>query len=426
MGLKTVAQEGSLHEVQSAGERRVSVQLLAIETSYRTSDLAFREKLKSLDVGRLTASLGQPKEFAVLSTCNRFEVYLATPSPDATYTEFLEAVRSQTGLRADSAFSPLIGVEAARHLFMVAAGLDSVVIGEPQVLSQVRGAGIEARKRGNAKGILSPLFDRATRAGSKVRSKYGLGSGEASLSTLAVDAVDRLMPGRFDAMLIGSGKMIQLAARRLKGRARKVYVASRRRALGGFEGGEAISYGDIGRTASRCDVLIAATTAKHPLVLKSDLRGRKKRVVVDLGMPRNVSPSVRELPNVHLINLDDLAKIARPPKTLPQLKEAELTISQEASEFYDWLVQTRLSSTLANLYAWANEVREEELERARGKLQPKSAREARILDAMGRRIVSKLMARPADFARRENRKLDEDDKLELLGAIFGLGDRSEN
>lgn len=405
-----------------------SLQLSVVGTSFKSSDLGFRETLaKGVGRNQIDDFLASAKESALLSTCNRFELYLVSTSPSGTCAALLEGIRNETGLkRVEAAFYERRGTEAVRHLFRVAAGLESVVVGEPQILSQVRAAGVASRSERNAKGILAPLFDRAYRVGSHVRAAYGLGSGEASLSDLAVEVVNDAMPGRHDVMLVGTGKMVQVASRRLKGNARRLYVASRRRSTPtGLEGCTLIRYSDIKKTASRCDVLISATNAERPLLGKDDLKGRRKRVVVDLGMPRNVSASVRELPNVRLVDLDDLANMARPRMSSRILEEAEAATSREASEFYDWLVQTRLSSTLADLFAWANDVREGELSRAKGRLKSLPVRQVRVLDAMGRRIVSKLMARPAQFARRRQKDLSEEEKLELLRSVFGVGVRDE-
>ncbi len=402
-----------------------ATQVLLAETSYKTSRLGAREALVKSMMGEFIASLPGVRESVVLSTCNRFEVYFATTSPEATYSGFLEAVKDNAGLeRPDDAFSHLAGMLAVSHLFRVASGLESVVVGEPQILAQVRGAGIQARKQGDAKRILSPMFDRATRVGSKVRIAYGLGSGEASLSDLAVDAVEGLTHGDRAVLLIGSGKMVQLAAKRLVGSSSRLYVASRRKPPTGLRGSIPASYSEISRLAQKCDVLISATVARRPLITRGDLRGGRTKVVVDLGMPRNVSPLVRELPNVRLIDLDDLARMARSGSQGAKLEEAERAVEAEAGEFYGWLVQTRLSSTLAEIYGWADEVREGELARALGKLQPKDPREARILDVMGRRLVSKLMARPAKFARSKHRVLTDEEKLNLLRAVFGMSGES--
>ena len=366
-------------------------------------------------------------ESALLSTCNRFEVYLTSRNPDESYASFLKRAHELTGFEGmESSFYQLRGPQAVRHLFRVAAGLESVVVGEPQILSQVRKSGVDSRRKGNAGAILSPLFDRAYRVGARLRAAYGLESEEASLSDLAIDAIGELSPGKHDVMLVGTGKMVRLAARRLKGSARRLYVVSRRKARpAGLEWCTLVRSADMGKIAAKCDVLISATTTGRPLITAAELEGRKKRIVVDLGMPRNVSESVRSLHNVRLIDLDDLARLARPGRYPSMLKGAESAAAREASEFYDWLVQTRLTSTLADLYAWADSIRMDELKRATSKLNPKTEREKRVVEAMSRRIISKILARPAQFARRKQDGLSEEDKLELLGSVFGTGASGE-
>ncbi|MDG7014158.1 MAG: glutamyl-tRNA reductase [Nitrososphaerota archaeon] len=407
--------------------RSAQPQLLLVGTSYQTSGVGFREALaKKVDAGRLVGALVAAEESALLSTCNRYEFYLVSKSPDAASAGLMSYLRGLTSRDSvGSEFYQLNGLDAVSHLFRVASGLESVVVGEPQILAQVRAAGVESRVRGEAKGILSPLFDRAYRVGSRVRSTYGLGSDEASLSDLAMEAVDRVHPERQVVMLVGTGKMIRLAARRLKGNVSRLYVASRRkRSPAGLEWCRLVRYADVKRLAKSCDVLVSATSVKRPLITATDLEGRKPKTVVDLGMPRNVSESVRGLPNVRLLDLDDLAAMAASRPPLARLPEAEAAVSKEATEFYSWLIQTRLSTALADIYSWAEAVREEELRRAVGRLGPASAREKRIVEAMGRRIVSKLIARPVGFARKKHPDLTEEEKLYLLSAVFG-GDRRE-
>ncbi len=408
-----------------------TTELIVFGSSYKTASLDFRERLaklfslKGLEKVRHLPGL---KESALLSTCNRLELYLVTDSPDLTNRVLAETIgRGLSPRHGRGSLFALSGLEAVTHLFRVAAGLDSVVPGEPQILSQVRSAGIASRKAGSAGGILSPLFDRASRVGARVRDTYGIGSGAASLSDLAVETVLRSVRMKPNVLLVGTGKMVQLAAKHLQGKARRFYVASsRRRVPKGLEGSILVSYRDISKTAEGCDVVISATSADEPLLSKEDLAGRRRRIVVDLGMPRNVSPAARSLPNVRLIDLDDLAKMARPSKNSEGTRDAEAAVAREASEFYAWLVQTRLSSTLSQLFAWANGLREEEFRRAMRKLGQTSARDRRVIEAMGRRIVSKMMARPAGFARRKYGGLTEEEKLELLRSVFRADDTVED
>ncbi len=401
---------------------RPTPQLMMIGASHKSADIDFRESLaRAAGADHMLDSLASAKEAAVLSTCNRFEVYVASTSPDETSASFFRSVSKATGFEgAKDGFYQARGAEAARHLFRVATGLESVVLGEPQILSQVRAAGIRSRKDGTAGAVLAPLFDRAYRVGTRVRADLGLEAEEASLSDLAVEAVRRLSPGRHRVMLVGTGKMVRLAARRLDRRASKIFVVSKRtEPPRGLEGAVLVPYSMMKKTAAKCDVIISATSANRPILSVKDVRGRRRRLVVDLGMPRNVSPEVRGLPNVRLLDLDDLAKFARVRKTPVALKEAESATDREADGFYDWLIQTRLSTALADLYSWADAVRAEELRRALGKLNLTDDRDRRVLDAMGRRIVSKILARPTKFARRRHGALAEEEKLELLRSVFG-------
>ncbi|MDG6909793.1 MAG: glutamyl-tRNA reductase [Nitrososphaerota archaeon] len=399
-------------------------QLLLIGTSHKSAGIAFREGLlKAMSADHVLGSLDSAEEVALLSTCNRFEVYVTTRSPEGTASSFFRAVGRAVGDGASTgAFYQAAGAEAVRHLFRVATGLESVVVGEPQILSQVRAAGISSRKEGTAGAILAPLFDRAYRVGTRVREEHGFESEEASLSDLAVEAVLQIAPKSRVVMLIGTGKMVRLAARRLSGRTTKIIVVTRRKTPPkGLEEARLIRYSAIKENASKCDVIISATAATRPVLRRGDLGGRRSKVVVDLGMPRNVAPDVRGMQNVRLIDLDNLAKMARGRRAPGAMKQVEAATSREADDFYDWLVQTRLSSALADLYSWADAVRTEELKRALGKLNLGSEKEKRVLEAMGRRIVSKLLARPTSFARKRQGSLSEEEKLELLRNVFGGG-----
>lgn len=397
-------------------------QLIMIGTSHRSGTIEFRESLaRAVRSDHVLESLSEAKEFALLSTCNRFELYAATNSPEETSYSFFQAVAGATGLKdARDSFYQASGPDVVRHLFRVATGLDSVIVGEPQILGQVRAAGISSRKDGKAGAILAPLFDRAYRVGSRVRSESGLESDDVSLSDLAVEAVGRLSPGKHDFMLIGTGKMVRLAARRLSRGSGRIFVVTRRRtAPKGLEWTTFVPYSKMKKTAKHCDVIVSATSTERPILKEGDLKGRRRKIVVDLGMPRNVSPGVRRLPNVRLLDLDDLAEFAKAWRTSAPHRKAEASTAREADGFYDWLVQTRLSTALADLYSWADAIRAEELRRALGKLSLRSDRDRRVLDAMGRRIVSKLLARPTRFARKKQGAMTEEDKLELLKSVFG-------
>ncbi len=406
-----------------AGDRndRQSV-LLLVGASHKSSPLGFREDLRRRFNKDAVESLPGVKEWVVLSTCNRLEVYFVTEDPEAASEAFLDFARGSSVHFEQQYIYTVRGPEVVRHLFRVASGLDSVAVGEPEIMSQVRRAGVEGRVSGKARGIMSPLFDRAYRVGKRAHDSKGLGSEAESLGARAATAAIDRAKRKTDVLLLGTGRMIQVAGKRIHSRAERVYVATERQSLPiSLRGFLKVSYDDVPRIAGKCGVIVSATNHEGFVLGPRTLKGRK-RVVVDLGMPRNVDPAVRNLPNVTLLDLDDIAReAAKEPPDRERLRAAETAAWKEAAEFYNWLVESRLSTAVSELYGWANGVRDEELNRALRKLESASTRDRRTVEAMARRIVSKLMSKPTLFARSRYRNLSEEDKLRLLEVMFGIG-----
>jgi len=402
--------------------------ILLIGTSYRHSPISFRETLVRALSGKdgktLLTNLASAEETVLLSTCNRTELYAFSRDTEKTIHAFHSRLQEVLPNTDASRFFAMRGSAAIEHLFSVSSGLDSIILGEPQILSQVKGAGVSARREGSARGVLSPLFDRAYRVGHRIRTSHRLGSGEASLSSLAIRvAKQRLKRPRPRVLLIGSGNMIQIAAKELQKMNAQLYVASKRDSLPKSLGGpKIVGYEELARVASRCDLLISATTSARYLLKKNDIRGRRPKLIIDLGMPRNIDPAIRGTKNNELLDLDDLAR-TRPLRasSSKQLQKAESQISYEVGEFDRWLIETRFSSGLAKLYRWAHLVRDEEVQRALRKLRLPSRRERRVIDSLGRRVVSKLLSRPAHFVRNKNSSLSETERLRILQTVFDLG-----
>ena len=403
--------------------------ILLVGTSYRHSPISFRETLVRALSGNegktLLENLPGAEETALLSTCNRTELYAVSNDPERTTRAFRSRIQQLLNNLDESHFFVLEGSAAIEHLFRVSSGLDSIVLGEPQILSQVRDAGIAARLEGSAKGVLSPLFDRAFRVGRRLRTSFRFGSGEASLSSLAISvAKQRLKKTRPNVLLIGTGKMVQLAAKELQKMKAQLYIASKRDGVPAILGyAKKVRYDRVPKVASRSDLIISATNSAGYVLTKNDLKGSGRKLIVDLGMPRNIDPAIRGTKNVELLDLDDLArkKSPRTPRSQRLLK-AESQISKEVEEFERWLIETRFSDGLAKLYGWAHHVRDEEVQRAAKKLHLSSNRETKVLDSLGRRVVSKLLSKPTIFVRNRNSAMTEVERLRILQAVFDLGE----
>jgi glutamyl-tRNA reductase len=393
------------------------VRIILIGSSFKNSPLLVRERVGE----KLSRSSDELKtlpgvtEYTELVTCNRIELVFATKNPEMTAQGFFSLFQ---GASPDS-FYVRRDVEAIAHLFRVASGLDSMVLGEDQILSQVRGAGISARTAGTSKGVLSSLFDVAGSVGAKAREPLEAEGGARSVSAFALRfALEKLGRRPRKVLLIGSGKTVMLAAGELKDA--EVYLATRRRALP-FLGATRVPRSRIAEVSKSCDLIISATKHSGFLLRDGSLNTGKRRVILDLAFPRNVDPALnRGLTAVY--DLDDLAVGAAALPRSPGADRADEFVLSEAERFSQWLLASRLSSALSNMHQWAEEVRKEEAGAALRRLPGLSARQKMVVEVMSRRLVSKLMASPTRFAKSSTPELPQAERLEVIHRVFGRGE----
>ena len=392
--------------------------IVLVGTSFKSAPLAFRERaakeLSSTGNDGLVADTPGVIESSVIETCNRLEVYIAATDPAAAAASLLSRLDG-----GSNGFYVKSGVDAISHIFRVASGLDSVVLGEDQILQQVREAGRKARVSGTAKSTLSPLFDAACSVGGRVRATYSIPPSRRSMSAFALGyALGELGHRPKAALLIGTGETAKLAALELDGT--KIYLLSRRRALGSrFAAATRIRSRDLRKVAFECELIVSAT--RHPgyVLKKNDVADDRKRIILDLAFPRNVDPRLKSCNLVRLYDLDDLAGAVGPIPHDQGLEASERLIQAEAERFNRWLVATRLTPTLAGIYRWAEVVREDEVGLALRRLSGLSEKERKVVEVMSRRLVSKLMAPHAAFAKQGGDELNQPERLRLLKSIFG-------
>src|SRR5690606_36132933 len=308
-------------------ESERAVQPWVVGVSHETADVSLREAA-SLDAALIPSALAEldaagAEEAVIVSTCNRTELYLVTgDGRDAREVarEFF-ARRAKAG-RETALLSALYaheGEEAARHLFAVAAGLRSLVLGEDQILGQVKEAYSLAAACGAAGPILSHLFQRAIHVGKRVRTETGLGRGAVSVSYAAVELARKIfgdLSGK-RILLLGAGEMAELALKNLADHGSlRIWVANRTRehgeALARAFGGEAVAMEELEERLAAADIVLASTGAREPVLTRAmvqrAVRRRRGRplFVIDIAVPRDVDPDVHALDGVFLYNIDDL------------------------------------------------------------------------------------------------------------------------
>ena len=399
--------------------------------SHHRAPIELRERV-SLDL-EACRRLGErlEGEAIVLSTCNRTELYLVREEQDeelavATLTEL-------AGDRADDLAAALYRLHdeaAALHLFRVAAGLDSLVPGEGEILGQVRAA-FEA---GSPGPILDRLFRQALHAGRRVRIETAIGESPASVPSAAAALAQQVFGdlNGHRVLLIGAGKMSESAARNLVSRGAAITVVANRTLAHGEDlarklRAEAVALDDVRGELEQVDVVVSATSASELVLSRaavaSALRARKGRplLLVDLAVPRDLDPAINELEGCFLYDVDDLEAVVT--ETLSgrrgEATRAERLVAEEADRFRDWQASLDVVPTIASLRALAEEIRDSELARAGGKL---SAREREHVESVTSQILAKLLHLPTIRMKEAAAAADGVVYADVVRHLFGLGD----
>src|SRR6476660_6266370 len=305
------------------------MKLLAVGVSHKTAPLEVREQLavqatELVDVARTLKSHGELDETVLISTCNRVEIYATTRRAIGNIKSLFRLLCSETADLTSHIYL-YEGVAAARHLFGVTAGLDSMVLGETEITGQIKNAYEIARAAGLTGRVLNCLFQKALQATKEIRTRTAIGRGAVSIKSAAVELIEKILGedlGRRSIMVIGAGQMAECSLRLLvKKGARWILVANRSsdRAidLAIQYGAQAICLGDCLFEMPDVDVVIAATSSAETLLYRDDVerlmeaRRHRPLLLIDLAVPRNIDPAVRGLAHVALYNIDDLEAVAR-------------------------------------------------------------------------------------------------------------------
>jgi glutamyl-tRNA reductase len=417
--------------------------LVLVGTSHHLAPVELRERLAFDDeTGRrlLARLLAEERESVALSTCNRVCLYLADVDAEAAKERGLEELAALADLEPAGIEGHVYVKEdeaAALHLFRVAAGLDSLVPGEAQILGQVREAFETAAREGSTGPVLHRLFRQALHAGRRVRTETRIGETPTSVSSAAADLAARVfddLPHR-SVLLIGAGKMGALAAASLVARGTGALVVANRsldkaQQLAARFGGTAMPLQDLGRALDDADVVVASTGSEGLVLTAADvddaLRRRRGRPIffIDIAVPRDLDPAINELAGCYLYDIDDLERVVAGAQSGLQCDSAraEAIAADEARRFAAWQRSLDVVPAISSLRRRAEEIREAELSRARAKLAALSPRERDAVESVTVQIVNKLLHLPTVRLKEAAAGADGAAYAETVRDLFDLRD----
>ena len=384
-------------------------QLVLVGTSHHHAPVELRERV-AFDRDQAHALAERLGRAVCLSTCNRTELYIEADDADAAERAAVEALSE-----LEPALYRLRDHAAALHLFRVAAGLDSLVPGEGEILGQVR----TAHDAGTAGPLLDRAFRHALHAGRKVRAQTAIGESPASVSSAAAALAEQVFGSLdgCDVLLIGAGTVSEQAARNLRTRgARIAFVANSKTERAQLE-----------EELSRADVVVSSTSAPG-YVLDAETVDRVRRgrqlLLIDLAVPRDLDPAIHDLDDCYLYDIDDLQAIVA--ETLAgrrsEAERAESIVAAEAEKFHEWQASREIVPAIASLRARAEEIREQELAKAEGVLGRLDESQRRAVESVTSQIVNKLLHLPTVRLKQAAAAADGVIYADAVRHLFGLGE----
>ncbi len=421
--------------------------------SHRTAPVEIRERL-SIPEQTMETSLQSLKgndqviEASILSTCNRLEIYTLVRHPELGVSAVSDFLSGHSGL-GTSELSPHLfsyhHADAVDHLMRVAAGLDSLVLGEGQILSQVKKMMRLGQEHKSLGPILNRLLTQAVSTGKRVRSETNLGTGAVSISSAAVElaqlklgqsrGLDQLITLESEQIaVVGAGRMSRLLLQHLQSKGAAGVVLLNRT----VERAELLAKDfpelpiqcrpltDLDQYLSTCSLVFTSTAADDPIIDAARLKPLNRRSslrLIDIGVPRNISADAAEVPGVESHDVDDLQEVVARNQEARQAmaREAEQLLNQEAQQFLDWWDSLEAVPTINRLRSSMEAVRSEELQKALSRMGPDfSARERKVVEALSKGIINKILHVPVTQLRAPQSRQDRQQSLRTVERLFAL------
>ncbi len=421
------------------------MQLTVLGLNHRTAPVEVRERFnfsaeRVNSIIRRLHGYDHIAEAVLVSTCNRTELYMVLEDREKAIGFIKYLLRHLAGdAYRPEYFYNLSGVNCVRHLFRVASSLDSLVVGEGQILSQIKNAYHIARKNGMTRTMMNTLFNRAIAVGKRVRTETRIAYNSVSVSSAAVDLAMEKLGDLSDAriLILGAGHMSELTARHLldKG-ARTIFVSNRTYdnavLLAEKFNGKAIDYQTLFSEGVQADIIITSTGAPHYVLTAENIgpmvRERTKPLIlIDIAVPRDVDPLLGEMPNVVLYNIDDLEGVVETNRILrdKEAQEAEGMIEEEIASLKERLRYFTMRPVMVQLHDKMNFLRERVLKKALAKMPDLTERETRIITLMTERLEHKFLREPMKMMNQVAGTEQEEAYRTLICDLFQLGAAGE-
>jgi len=423
------------------------MELFVLGLSHKTAPIDVRERLAvpERELPAALEALGEVSELAermFFTTCNRAEVYGVAEGPLAKAVEAtrgsLERYRNVDSAALAGALYTYDGADAVRHVFRVASSLDSMVIGEPQILGQVKTAYTVARSQQATGIILNNLLEQAFHVAKRVRTETGIATAAVSISSVAVELARKIfgdLEGR-TVLILGAGEMAELALRHLvDDGVRSILVANRSHdravALAEQFQGRAVTFDTFHHEMLDADIVISSTSAPHLILKKEDMQAiileRRHRPIflIDIANPRDIDPGCNEVDNVYLYNIDDLQSVvsANLKERQREAERAEVIIEREVGVFQAWLRGLDVVPTIVSLRDRVEEIRAAELEKAMARMGDLTPEQRATIASMTTAMMNKILHQPMSELRRRAVHQDGHVYSAVLRRLFGLEEK---
>ena len=423
--------------------------LHAIGLNHKSAPVDIREKLAfsassiPIALSSFTQSFSS-SEAVILSTCNRVEIYGTSPDDCLNKESLLDFFSAFHGLPKENFSEHMYhyqNLDAVKHLFFVTSSLDSLVVGESQILSQVKEAYMTAASQEATGSILNQLFQRSLSVAKDIHTKTNISKGKVSISSVAVEFAVKIFKDFSDktVFIIGAGEMCELVLKHLVERGTKTAIVANRnydkaQALADEYQGKAINYESLEDYLPQADIIISSTSAPHYVIhtehIKNAIKMRRGNpmLLIDIAVPRDINPEIARIDNVYLYNIDDLQTVVNQniDEREKEFTQCQIIINKEVEKFMAWFEELKIGPAIAQLRNHFHKIGEDELERLRPKLENIAHEEWEHIVYSVQRTINKILHKPAKVGKEKAKNGGGYKYVETIKNLFGIHHHDEN